>query len=297
MFEFEHLESNDYLIDFKFIDKPSYFKDVRLFQVGKKFCNHNTNVLAHAHIDWFELTVILEGKGIIYTNKQAVPVKEGDIYLSFPCDIHQLEANPEAPMKYAFLSFCLDKSAFKSDFEKIAENFHESDKRIFSNPFIPQLIESIISEMPAENFGKEEVVYSCLQQILIFICRSFLHNKTFIKSSSIGKNEILCYKIMRYIDNNLFNIQNLTDISDYFNYNYSYLAKVFKHTTNNTIAQYFSKRKLERAKILIKEDTMSFSKIAEILNYASIYSFSKSFKLHFGISPAEYKKQDSKTHK
>ena len=33
--------------------------------------------------------------------------------------------------------------------------------------------------------------------------------------------------------------------------------------------------------------------IAELLNYASIYSFSKSFKAHFGISPAEYNEETS----
>lgn len=296
MFDFERYEKNDFLIDFKFIDTPVYIKDIRLFQVGKKFCNQETVVEPHTHIDWFELTIILDGKGVIHTNKQSVSVKEGDIHLSYPCDIHSIESDKDAPMKYAFLSFCLEKSNFKPIFDQIAQSFFEANTRIFTSPFIPNLIEAIINEMTSENYEKETVVYACLQQILTYVCRVFLHNKP-ATGASIGKNEILCYKIMRFIDNNLFNIQNLTDISEYFNYNYSYIAKIFKKTTNTTIAQYFSKRKLERAKILIKENILSFTKISEILNYASIYSFSKSFKLHFGISPAEYKKQDSKTHK
>ena len=90
-------------------------------------------------------------------------------------------------------------------------------------------------------------------------------------------------------------IKNFSDISDYFNYNYSYLSKVFKQTTKTTILDYLSTKKLERAKILIDEKKLSFTKIAEILNYASVYSFSKSFKYHFGISPTEYKKLNDKT--
>ncbi|MBR1996154.1 MAG: helix-turn-helix domain-containing protein, partial [Paludibacteraceae bacterium] len=60
---------------------------------------------------------------------------------------------------------------------------------------------------------------------------------------------------------------------------------LFKQTTKTTIFDYLSTKKLERAKILIDEKKLSFTKIAEILNYASVYSFSKSFKYHFGISP------------
>ncbi len=290
-------ENNDYLIDFQFINEPMYVKDIRLVQVGKKFCNQNTVVFEHTHIDWFELTIILDGKGTINTNKHSATVQEGDIYLSYPCDIHSIISDSNSPMKYAFLSFCLDRSPFKEDFDKIAFNFHESNKRIFTNPFIPQLVEALISEMTTESFEKEEVLYSCLNQILIYTCRAFLHNKLSSPTTSVGKNEILCYKIMRYIDNNIFTIQNLTDIANHLNYNYSYLAKVFKNTTHNTLAQYVAKRKMERAKIMIKEGVMNFTKIAEMLNYSSIYSFSKSFKVHFGIPPADYKKQHSKTKK
>jgi AraC-like DNA-binding protein len=108
--------------------------------------------------------------------------------------------------------------------------------------------------------------------------------------TNVSKNEILCYSIMRYIDANIFHIKNFTDISNYFNYNYSYLSKVFKQTTKTTILDYLSSKKLEHAKFLIDEGKLSLTKIAETLNYASIYSFSKSFKYHFGISPSEYKK-------
>ena len=74
-------DQEDYLIDFQFIDNPKPINDVRLYQVGKKFCNQNTYIPPHLHIDWYELTVILGGKGKIYTNSQTdyVEVSEGDI--------------------------------------------------------------------------------------------------------------------------------------------------------------------------------------------------------------------------
>ncbi|MBO5277246.1 MAG: hypothetical protein J6B05_01165, partial [Clostridia bacterium] len=63
-------ELQDYLIDFQFIQNPKPINDVRLYQVGKKFCNQNTYILPHLHVEWYELTVVLGGRGKIYTNSK-----------------------------------------------------------------------------------------------------------------------------------------------------------------------------------------------------------------------------------
>lgn len=288
----KYTENQDYLIDFQFIEQPKHIKDIRLYQIGKKFCNQNTYIAPHLHIDWFELTVILGGKGKIYTNSKTeyVEVSEGDIYLSFPADIHTIESDYDAPLKYSFLSFVLGKTSFVGQFKKITQNFYEAEKRIFRDQNISLLLELLLSEFMSSAYKQEEMMEHIFNQILIFTCRNFLYQSQKILPVNVSKKEILCYSIMRYIDANIFHIKNFTDIADYFNYNYSYLSKVFRQTTKITILEYLSNKKMECAKFLIDEGKLSLTKIAETLNYSSIYSFSKSFKYHFGVSPTEYKK-------
>lgn len=285
-------DQQDYLIDFQFIKQPKYISDVRLYQIGKKFCNESTFVPPHLHINWYELTVILGGKGKIYTNDTAeyVEVSEGDIYLSFPADIHTIESDNETPLRYSFLSFILGESSFKEQFKTITQDFYESEKRVFRDRNVSYLLDLLLSEFMSKTYKQEDMMAHLIHQILIFTCRNFLYQSQNALSANVSKNELLCYAIMRYIDANIFLIKNFTDIAEHFNYNYSYLSKVFKQTTKITILDYLSNKKLERAKILIDEGKLSLTKIAETLNYASIYSFSKSFKYHFGISPTEYKK-------
>lgn len=285
---------NDYLLDFTHITKPLTFDEIHLYQVGKMFCNSNTVIDSHTHIDWFELTIALEGKGTIYANHKCVPISEGDIFLSFPCDIHKIVSDERNPLKYSFLSFSTDLPLFKNELDNITQKFYECEKRLFRNPSISFLIELIIAEMASSSFERERLLGLTLQEILIMVIRDFLHTKTETVSNHAPKNELLCYKTMHYIDMNVFSIQNLQEVSEHFHYNYSYLAKVFHQTTKTTLSQYFSNKKLEHAKLLIRENKLSFTKIAELLNYASLYSFSKSFKMHFGISPADYKKKYSK---
>ena len=99
---------------------------------------------------------------------------------------------------------------------------------------------------------------------------------------------------MRYLSLNLLSIRNLSEITRYLNYNYSYLSKVFKKTTGKSLTDYYISLKMERAKTLILDERFSVSKAAEMLNYSSVYAFSKAFKEFYGVSPTALKQSDEK---
>ena len=282
----------DYLIDFQFIETKKMIGDIQLWQVGKTFCNKDTYISPHLHINFFEFTVVLNGKGKIYTNddKEYIPVSQGDIYLSFPTDIHAIESDEKQPLQYSFLSFILEGSSFNETYKSIMQDFYPYNKRVFRDHNVAFLIELFLSEIMRESYKQTEVLFDALHALLHLTARHFLSQPPTPLPANVSKKEKLCYLIMQYIDANLLSIQNFADISKYFNYNYSYLSHVFTQTTNTTILEYLSQRKLERAKLLIQENKLSLTQIAEILHYSSLYSFSKSFKYHFGMSPTAFKK-------
>lgn len=284
-------DSDDFLIDFASVTNPIPFEKTNLFQVGKKFCTSSTDMRPHAHINWFEITVITEGEGKVFANDSFSSVKAGDVFLSFPTDIHKITSNPNNPLKFAFLSFSLNDDSLKEQFDNIVKLFPRAEKRVFQNANIPALIDVIIAEMYSHEFMKDRVISSALNQIVVFIARAFLHSNTKTIYNHASKNKILCFKIMRYIDNNIHSIQSLSEVADFYHYNYTYMAKLFAKTTGETMKQYLAKQKLDYAKYLIKSRNLSLTEISSLLNYSSIYSFSKSFKKHFGISPSEYAKQ------
>lgn len=89
-------------------------------------------------------------------------------------------------------------------------------------------------------------------------------------------------------------MDNLYTLAKYFGYSYGYLSELFSKTTGEKLIDYYTARRLETATLLLKEDELNIMQIAELLKYSSIYSFSRSFKNRFGISPKLYKLQ-SKT--
>ncbi|WP_020530673.1 AraC family transcriptional regulator [Flexithrix dorotheae] len=69
----------------------------------------------------------------------------------------------------------------------------------------------------------------------------------------------------------------------------SSFKRTFKKVYNDTPANYFKKRKLERAAELLKISPLSIGDIAYKVGFQDSAHFSRLFKSHFKISPSEYR--------
>ena len=97
-----------------YVENPLPFERVHLLQLGRRYCEETEIISAHPHLDWFELTIVTSGSGTIITNGEKTDVHSGDIYLSFPCDVHEIRADLGAKLEYDFFSFhCIDKEMNK----------------------------------------------------------------------------------------------------------------------------------------------------------------------------------------
>lgn len=67
--------------------------------------------------------------------------------------------------------------------------------------------------------------------------------------------------------------------------------RVFKRETGTTVRKYYLKKRLERAKTLLKIMDNSIEEVAFHTGFANRYSFSKAFKSYTGSSPAVWRRQ------
>ena len=93
---------------------------------------------------------------------------------------------------------------------------------------------------------------------------------------------------MHYIDTHIYSMKNLYELADALGYSYGYLSGMYHSTTANTLVSYYQEKKLDVARQLLEENRLTVTKIAEMLNYASVYAFSKAFRKHYGVSPRAY---------
>jgi len=283
-----------YHLDKAYIQEPISYGRFSLFQVGRMHCAEDTVVQTHTHLQWLELTVIKGGRGKVYANGIGTEVQRGDIYLSLPADFHAIESDRTDPLRFDFLSFFFTDQALVDTMEQRIIPNATISQRVFHSERIEQLVNIAIAEVSAPQEDSEELITLILEEIMLLLVRSFRTPSDHLPKS-IGKPEELCYQIMHYIDTHVFSLSTLSEVADALHYHYSYLSGLFHEVTKDTIAHYYQRRRMEAAMLLLSENTRTISEIAELLQYSSIFTFSRAFRDYAGLSPSEYRQEHNKT--
>lgn len=166
-------EDGKYLIDYQFITSPLVIDRIGLYQIGKKVCSSDTYSPPHLHLHWFELTIARSGQGIITTNGREEKIESGDIYLSFPYDVHSVRSSPENELTYQFFSFYFTTPEYKSVFDELVLNCDSSKSRIFRNSLIPELVDLLIMILSEGNYSENRLFSLTLEQLVLLIPKFF----------------------------------------------------------------------------------------------------------------------------
>ncbi|MGN1094461.1 MAG: AraC family transcriptional regulator [Candidatus Neoclostridium sp.] len=259
------------------------FGDVRLYQIGRRYCAEGEKIAPHLHVDLFELTVVTGGSATVTTNGAPCKVLPGDAYLSYPGDIHGILVNNGEKLEYDYFAFAADEPVLKNALENVTQVFRSSESRVIRDDKISALIGYALMEFIQSDSLSSVVLAALFKQIVIYVVRDF--NEVTQKSPNVSGAQMLSARISGYIDSHILSLRDLGELAEKLNYNYSYLSDVFKKTTSKTPGEYLREKKMEAAKTLVLENVKKIGEIAEILNYSSAFAFSKAFKNHFGISP------------
>ena len=131
--------------------------------------------------------------------------------------------------------------------------------------------------------------YSELHDLL---CRA-VTNYFALLETAVTENSTL-FLIKDYISKN-YSDSNLSikDISDHVHLSSSYLCTVFKTETGQTLNQYLTNFRMEKAKQLLADPRNKISEIAARVGYGDQNYFGKTFKKVVGLSPSEYREKES----
>ena len=84
---------------------------------------------------------------------------------------------------------------------------------------------------------------------------------------------------------------SVKDISAYVHLSASYVCTFFKNETGNTLNQYITEFRMEKAKLLLSDPRYRISDISAEVGYSDGNYFGKSFKKYTGFSPSEYREK------
>ena len=101
------------------------------------------------------------------------------------------------------------------------------------------------------------------------------------------------FMIKDYISKNYGNeALSVKDISTHVFLSTSYVCTFFKNETGQTLNQYLTEYRMEKAKQLLRDGRFKISDISSRVGYSDGNYFGKSFKKYCGLSPSEYREQN-----
>lgn len=97
--------------------------------------------------------------------------------------------------------------------------------------------------------------------------------------------------IENYIDSHLSDEISIEMLCSDFNISRTKLYEIMKQYTGDGIAKYIKKKRLEKAKLLLKTTDLKIADISSAVGFSDYNYFLRVFKKAFGVSPKKYLKQ------
>lgn len=100
--------------------------------------------------------------------------------------------------------------------------------------------------------------------------------------------------IHKFIEDHLSLDVTLQSIADHVHMHPVYVSKIYKLETGENISDYIHRLRMEKAVYLLSNSQEKTYEIAAKLGYQRSHSFIHAFKKHYGLTPQEYREQQTK---
>ena len=282
----EYIWQEDYkMLPAKYLNIPG------LHMIGYSHRHEVAELLKPHYHHAMEFVVLLKGRQQYIASNHIYPLYGGDIFMSYPDEIHGNEQLPRELCE--FIWFQLDFSS--PDFflgltppfsDRLYRKLYSYKNRIthVSQKSL-MLLRSSFEQICSDDMNKRALGYSCF---LEFLLRNLCNTQA--DHSKPDPHNALT-NTLHYIHSHLMENPTAEKIADSCNMSVSQLHKVFLEQMGTTPHAYIMNLKIDTAKILLKDPLLSVTDIAYQLNFSSGNHFSAVFKRYTGDTPTEYRRQ------
>lgn len=264
--------------------------DITLFQYGWEQCLplHSYGPARRNH---YLFHFIFSGKGYLNSNDssdetQHYKLEANQGFLICPGQVNTYYADEHLPWEYAWVEFdgvkalefmemaglSYDQPVFRLKKKDFAISVKEEIMSIVDNPF----------SSPINQIGHLYLFFDAL-------IRGSATRRT-LPSGNL--KDAYVKEAIAFIEKNYSYPITVEDIAGYCNLNRSYLGKLFKDNTNQTLQHFLMYYRMNRAAELLKFSDMTINDVGKECGYQNQLHFSRAFKTIFGLSPNHWREKN-----
>ena len=254
--------------------------------------------------DNYEMVYMKKGYAVFEISGQKVEMGPNDIVIIKPMQYHKLIVKSESGCEFIVLYFTFENRINGEHAQIPAEDFLNFVSNKGESPYIslkvsPKneivvLLNRILKERKSSEPGSEFLNYLLIMELFVLLSRALKmewENSVKLKSSKL--KELIDISI-NYIHNNFERDISLGDIAKYVFLSPSYFTRAFKEQTGMSPISYLLKIRIERAKEMLVDTGLKISDIALSVGFSNQQRFNEMFKKYAGLTPLQYRKQNTR---
>jgi AraC-like DNA-binding protein len=243
---------------------------------------------------------VIEGSGSVLSSTEMVKLNAQEAVLlkcgNYLGRIHVTEQDSNYHTMVIHLLPEVLKQIYQNEtpsFLKIAENEKVTTELplIKGNTLLMKYIDSIMFYFENPSLATEELLVLKIKELFMLLMHT--KNAPDVKRILSQLFSPQTYSIREVVDAHLYDDISVTDLALLSNHSLSSFKRKFKEIYKESTASYLKKKKLEKAADLLLGSSKNVSKIAYDSGFNDLAHFSRSFKNKYGISPTEYRMNQS----
>lgn len=236
-------------------------------------------------LDEYQLIYITQGTGFFESDScRYQEIKAGTVIILFPGERHRYKPAEHTGWDEYWIGLkgeIIDNLVYNSFFSRENPCLY-----IGFNEQVFNIFESIIEKTKTEITGYQPLISGAA-----FYLMGSLHAILKQRTVEHEDREILVDKARILFRSNVDKTFSPEQAAEELQVGYSWFRKVFKNYTGLSPGQYFIQLKIEKAKTMLADSTLSIKEIAYTLTFDSSFYFSKVFKEKTGITPTAYRQR------
>jgi two-component system response regulator YesN len=189
------------------------------------------------------------------------------------------------------------QAAVETMFDKVACHLNSPEAWTHLSYHLMEIAYSVLTDL--EVFSKERISFfeksgeianlTSAEDMRYFVVQNLVDIAALIRSMNTGPS-IAIRKAISYINDNYADRIALQDVAQHTCLSPNYLSQLFKQETGKSFLEYLTNCRLEAAKKLLAQSSLTISEIAFKLGYDMPSYFSEVFKKSEGLTPSQYRK-------
>ncbi len=252
----------------------------------------------HVHDEGYEISYIVQGHLSWWVEHTVFELKRGDLFITHPGERHGGLDNVMHPCELYYMEIILPENDAPLPGLSLSETrMLARDLKAVRSPCFPG--SSDVKEAFARLFAAHRTqspyapmaARSALHALLLRVLGDYAaYTSTEAHLSAKNKISPLIQQAMAWMEERLATSYGVEEVADVVEMSISAFHKRFLREAGFTPAEYRTRRRIQKAKEMLRWERCSITAVAYALGFSTSQYFATVFKKYVGLSPREYRK-------